>query len=256
VTRKRRAVRAANFVWHDFIHNEITRTSVDAIGTAAFLRAMRGLGFYIVGTGILLVLVGCGRGFMSGERAPWRHDAEVACMKSGSVKIGTGIVRVDPIEGPGMCGADFPLKVAALGESSSVVGYADDVRPPGSIPERLGADALADRGQYAPPAAILPCRACSRKRHECAGYLDRRRPSNLAILRRADNRFRSARPVSHPLKRVLLRRARLLCLMIFPTMLRYRLAARRRLTRRALTVLRSINHNRVLTILRSINSVI
>ena len=42
--------------------------------------------------------------------------------------------------------------------------------------------------------------------------------------------------------------------MIFPTMLRYRLAARRRLTRRALTVLRSINHNRVLTILRSINS--
>ncbi|MGB9657901.1 MAG: extensin, partial [Pseudolabrys sp.] len=93
-----------------------------------------GLGFYIVGTGILLVLVGCGRGFMSGERAPWRHDAEVACMKSGSVKIGTGIVRVDPIEGPGMCGADFPLKVAALGEGSSVVGYADDVRPPGSIP--------------------------------------------------------------------------------------------------------------------------
>jgi hypothetical protein len=115
-----------------------------------------GLGFYIVGTGILLTLVGCGRGFMSGERAPWRHDAEVACMKSGSVKIGTGIVRVDPIEGPGMCGADFPLKVAALGESSSVVGYADDVRPPGSIPN--GSAQMPrwpiNEPQYAPPAAI------------------------------------------------------------------------------------------------------
>ena len=82
---------------------------------------------------------------MSGERAPWRHDAEVDCMKSGSVKIGTGVVRVDPIEGPGMCGADFPLKVAALGEGSSVVGYADDVRPPGSIPNSGADAALADQ---------------------------------------------------------------------------------------------------------------
>jgi hypothetical protein len=113
-------------------------------------------GLYIVGAGALLALVGCGRSFLSGERAPWRHDAEVACMKSGSVKISTSVVRVDPIEGPGMCGVDFPLKVATLGESSSLVGYADDPRPPGSIPN--GSAQMPrwpiNEPQYAPPAPI------------------------------------------------------------------------------------------------------
>ena len=113
-------------------------------------------GLYIVGAGVLLALVGCGRSFLSGERAPWRHDAEVACMKSGSVKINASVVQVDPIEGPGMCGADFPLKVAALGESSSLVGYADDPRPPGSIPN--GSAQMPrwpiNEPQYAPPATV------------------------------------------------------------------------------------------------------
>ena len=68
-----------------------------------------------------------------GERAAWRHEAEVACLKSGAVKIGAGVVQIEPIEGPGMCGADFPLKVAALGESSAL-GYADELRPPAAIP--------------------------------------------------------------------------------------------------------------------------
>ncbi len=81
----------------------------------------------------MLALAGCGRGFLNyGERAAWRHQAEVSCLKSGDVKIGAGVVQVSPIEGPGVCGADFPLKVAALGESSSV-GYADELRPPGSV---------------------------------------------------------------------------------------------------------------------------
>ena len=147
---------------------------------------------------------------MSGERAPWRHQAEVECMKSGSVKIGTGVVQIDPIEGPGMCGTDFPLKVAALGRKQSACRLCRRCRVrPGQF-RRLGADAaLAHQ-----PAAIRAARAnpfragvgAASERHECAGYLDRRRPSNLAILRRPDNRFRSARRVSHPLKRVLLRR--------------------------------------------------
>ena len=115
-----------------------------------------GLGFYLVGAGLLLALAGCGRSFMSGERAAWRHQAEVECLKSGSVKIGTGVVQIEPIEGPGMCGADFPLKVAALGESAPLIGYAEDPRPPGSIP---GSSAPMPRWpvnepQYAPPAPI------------------------------------------------------------------------------------------------------
>src|SRR5215831_3142281 len=87
------------------------------------------------GSIMLLTLAGCGRGFMSFEsREPWRHDAEVACLNSGTVKEGTGIVRISPIEGPGMCGADFPLKVSVLGEGPAL-GYIDEpVRPPGVIP--------------------------------------------------------------------------------------------------------------------------
>ena len=45
-----------------------------------------------------------------------------------------GLVRISPISGPGACGADFPLKVAALGESNGSFGFADeDLRPPAAI---------------------------------------------------------------------------------------------------------------------------
>lgn len=118
----------------------------------------RGAVVYLIGAGVLLALAGCGRGFMSGERAAWRHQAEVECLKSGVVKLGAGVVQIEPIEGPGMCGADFPLKVAALGESSPAISYADDPRPPGSVP---GAAAQMPRwpingSQYAPPGAMSP----------------------------------------------------------------------------------------------------
>jgi hypothetical protein len=117
-----------------------------------------GVGLSLVGAGVLLALAGCGRGFMLGERAPWRHEAEVACMKSGAVKIGVGVVQAEPIEGPGMCGADFPLKVSALGESSPLVGYADDLRPPGSIPTTPSQMPRwpINEPRYAPQADVAP----------------------------------------------------------------------------------------------------
>ena len=115
----------------------------------------------VVGAGVLVVLAGCGRGFMSGERAPWRHDAEVTCMKSGAVKIGAAVVRMEPIEGPGMCGADFPLKVTALGESNSAIGYADEFRPPGAIPNSSTQMPRwpINQPQYIPPAPMPPVQA-------------------------------------------------------------------------------------------------
>src|SRR5258707_12965280 len=98
------------------------------------------LRFYLAGLAMLLALAGCGRSFLHyGERASWRHEAEVSCLKSGAVKIGTGVVQIEPIEGPGMCGADFPLKVTALGGSSALIGYSDDLRPPGAIPNSSAA---------------------------------------------------------------------------------------------------------------------
>jgi hypothetical protein len=89
---------------------------------------------YLVGSVVLVSLAGCGKGFFQAEREPWRAEAEIACLKSGAVKESAEIVRIDPISGPGMCGADYPLKVAALGEASGSYGFADeDLRPPADV---------------------------------------------------------------------------------------------------------------------------
>ncbi|MBX9711058.1 MAG: extensin family protein [Xanthobacteraceae bacterium] len=94
----------------------------------------RGFRLVLVGSFILVSLAGCGRGFFqTAEREPWRAEAEAACLKSGVVKENADLVRIDPISGPGICGAEFPLKVAALGESNASLGYVDDLRPPNTI---------------------------------------------------------------------------------------------------------------------------
>jgi hypothetical protein len=117
-----------------------------------------GVRFSLAGMALLLALAGCGRGFLQyGERAAWRHQAEVLCLKSGAVKIGYGVVQLKPIEGPGVCGADFPLKVAALGESNPAIGFADELRPPASIPNASTAQMPRWPGsepRYAPPAPV------------------------------------------------------------------------------------------------------
>ena len=95
-----------------------------------------GVRWYLVGSivlGLLGALAGCSGGGFFAERAPWRHEAEVQCLNAGAVKEGAGIVRIRPIRGPGVCGADFPLKVSTLGESGPL-GYSDDLRPPADIP--------------------------------------------------------------------------------------------------------------------------
>ena len=105
----------------------------------------------------LVALAGCSH-YFSGEREAWRRDAEVACISSGTVKEGPERVRISAIDGPGMCGAEYPLRVTALGESGAL-GYDDEpVRPPSSIP----AGALPPRwpaiqsGPMPPPAQPSP----------------------------------------------------------------------------------------------------
>jgi hypothetical protein len=94
----------------------------------------RGVRLYLVGSFVLVSLAGCGRGFFSEEREPWRAEAEIACLKSGAVKENAELVRMSPISGPGVCGAEFPLKVAALGEGGGTFGFADEeLRPPAMI---------------------------------------------------------------------------------------------------------------------------
>src|SRR5438105_14433301 len=95
-----------------------------------------GVRWYLVGSivlGVLGTLAGCSGSMFFAEREPWRHDAEVQCLGTGMVKEGAGITRMQPIRGPGACGADFPLSVSILGESAPL-GDMDDLRPPGDIP--------------------------------------------------------------------------------------------------------------------------
>jgi Extensin-like protein C-terminus len=98
------------------------------------LRGVRVWVFCTIAGAALIALAGCGHNFYSGEREAWRRDAEIACLNSGAVPESPARVRISPISGPGMCGADYPIQVSALGESGPL-GYDDEpVRPPGSLP--------------------------------------------------------------------------------------------------------------------------
>jgi len=115
---------------------------------------------YLVGSIVLVSLAGCGHGFFqTAEREPWRAEAEVACLKSGAVKESLEVVRIDPISGPGVCGAEYPLKVAAFGEAPGSYGFTDEeMRPPANIggnQPRWPVAAQPPPASY-PPASAYP----------------------------------------------------------------------------------------------------
>jgi Extensin-like protein C-terminus len=113
----------------------------------------RGVALFLVGSLVLVALLGCGRWFE--QRDPWRHDAEVECLQSGAVREGPAVARMSPIEGRGICGADFPLKVAALG-AGSALGFADDPRPPAAIPGAVPPPAYPREFAVPPPYSAGP----------------------------------------------------------------------------------------------------
>jgi hypothetical protein len=108
---------------------------------------------YLAGLLMLAALSGCARMWFA-EREPWRREAEVACLQSGGVKEGPSVTIVSAIDGPGVCGADYPLRVSALGEPA-LPGFADEVpRPPGGI---QGAPLPpASRSNYPQPSLYAP----------------------------------------------------------------------------------------------------
>ena len=60
----------------------------------------RGVARYLVGSFVVLGLAACGK-VMFAERDAWRHEAEVACLKTGQVKESASLARIQPISGPG-----------------------------------------------------------------------------------------------------------------------------------------------------------
>ena len=81
----------------------------------------------------LIALAGCSH-YLFAEREPWRHDAEIACLNTGAVKETPQRVRISAISGPGICGMDYPLRVAALGDNAPLAYDEEPPRPPGNIP--------------------------------------------------------------------------------------------------------------------------
>lgn len=104
----------------------------------------------------LTALAGCSHYFNVGEREAWRHDAEVSCLNTGAVKDTPQRVRISAISGPGMCGADFPIRVSALGESGPL-GYDDEaLRPPGAIPDGAMPQHWPIQSNALPPPSATP----------------------------------------------------------------------------------------------------
>ena len=95
---------------------------------------MRRVGWFILGGVALVSLAGCKPTWFE-AREPWRAEAEQQCLKSGAVKGSAAVALLRPIQGPGVCGADFPLKVAALGDPWDQV-----LAKPKDSPERKAAE--------------------------------------------------------------------------------------------------------------------
>ena len=105
---------------------------------------------FIAGACGLPALVGCAGLYLS-ERDPWRREAELACIQSGAVREGPSVTFVKAINGPGVCGADYPLRVAALGDPAPL-GFAEDATHQARVAvSQIG---WAASGNYAQAATV------------------------------------------------------------------------------------------------------
>jgi hypothetical protein len=73
-------------------------------------RRVRPVAFFLAA---LFTLSGCGL-LQREERAAWRAQAEKACMAEGRVRPSAYVRELAAIDGPGICGMEHPLRVAAL----------------------------------------------------------------------------------------------------------------------------------------------
>jgi hypothetical protein len=108
---------------------------------------------------LLLGLAACGDRIPFEEREPWRHEAEETCLQSGAVRESPSVASLKAIDGPGICGIDHPLRVAALGEPS-LMSFADEGVPRETPFSTFGAPrgtAVTARPAAVTPAATLAC---------------------------------------------------------------------------------------------------
>ena len=115
-------------------------------------------------------------------------EAEARCIGAGSVREGPGVTRISAINGPGMCGADYPFRVSTLGVPMAM--SFDDLRPPASIPNATRPapprwpinQPVEDGGAYEPRG----CTAAASRDAPAAGAAARSGIGLSAAPRRAD----------------------------------------------------------------------
>lgn len=80
---------------------------------------MRRVHLTLIALGVIGVgLAGCGK-FQKPQRAAWRDQAEAQCLASRQVQLSAYVsLRDKAIDGPGTCGMEKPLKVAAFANGS------------------------------------------------------------------------------------------------------------------------------------------
>jgi len=108
----------------------------------------RGLVAFIVLTLVGLGITGCGL-FRFEQREPWRTQAEEACLSQRLVQPTAYMAQSSKIDGPGVCGMDYPFKVSAF--SSGSVGLTSKVTLACPIISRI--DTWLD--EVVKPAAVL-----------------------------------------------------------------------------------------------------
>ena len=81
--------------------------------------ARRVLPFLLV-AGVIVTLPGCGL-FERPQRPAWRDAAEKACMSRRTVRMTAYVQPARAIDGPGICGLNQPLKVAALKDGTVAI---------------------------------------------------------------------------------------------------------------------------------------
>jgi hypothetical protein len=110
---------------------------------------------------LALALAGCA-GMWFAEREPWRRDAELACLQSGAVKEGPTVTIVKAIDGPGLCGANYPFQVAAIGGSARLGPAAPykagaSISAAGAYPPSDPGGRIAATSAAVTPTATLAC---------------------------------------------------------------------------------------------------
>lgn len=75
---------------------------------------------WVIFAAVGLTLAACGR-YAYERREAWRSELESRCMSSGAVQMSRYVQRATAINGPGGCGMDYPLRVAA--QSQGAVAY-------------------------------------------------------------------------------------------------------------------------------------